>query len=120
MPPIFTEWWFRPVSSACRVGEHKAVVWKRLNFSPPFANRSDVGVLMRRLLDVVSEALIRSASRLRCAAVGVSVAAIGFQRRQAINNSISPPHPSAIANGKLYQRGMRYLPTMKSNGRHMR
>ena len=35
MPPMPTEWWLRPVSSACRVGEHSAVVWNRLNFSPP-------------------------------------------------------------------------------------
>ena len=26
MPPMCTEWWFRPVSSAARVGEHSAVV----------------------------------------------------------------------------------------------
>ncbi len=28
-PALFT-WWFRPVRSAVRVGEHRAVVWKRL------------------------------------------------------------------------------------------
>ena len=39
-----TEWWLRPVSSACRVGEQSAVVWKRLNFSPPAASFSAVGV----------------------------------------------------------------------------
>ena len=31
---MLTEWWLRPVSSACRVGEHSAVVWKRLYLSP--------------------------------------------------------------------------------------
>jgi len=30
MLPIPTEWWLRPVSSACRVGAHNAVVWNRL------------------------------------------------------------------------------------------
>jgi len=45
MPPIPTAWWFRPVSSACRVGEHRAVVWKRLYFRPFDARRSAVGVL---------------------------------------------------------------------------
>src|SRR6478735_3887803 len=30
MLPIPTEWWLRPVSSACRVGAHSAVVWNRL------------------------------------------------------------------------------------------
>ena len=30
MPPIPTEWWFRPLSSAARVGAHNAVVWNRL------------------------------------------------------------------------------------------
>ena len=30
MLPIPTEWWFRPVSRAWRVGAHRAVVWKRL------------------------------------------------------------------------------------------
>ena len=30
MPPMPTEWWLRPVSSAWRVGEQSAVVWKRL------------------------------------------------------------------------------------------
>ena len=39
-----TVWWFRPVSSAWRVGEQSAVVWKRLNFSPRSASRSAVGV----------------------------------------------------------------------------
>src|SRR6188508_2041666 len=34
MLPIPTEWWFRPESSAARVGAHSAVVWKRLYFSP--------------------------------------------------------------------------------------
>ena len=27
MPPMPTAWWFRPVSSAARVGEHIAVTW---------------------------------------------------------------------------------------------
>ena len=45
IPPIPTEWWLRPVNSACRVGEHNAVVWKRLSLTPPAANRSAVGVL---------------------------------------------------------------------------
>ena len=27
--PMPQEWWLRPVSSACRVGEHSAVVWNR-------------------------------------------------------------------------------------------
>ena len=39
-----TEWWLRPVSSAERVGEHSAVVWKRLYFSPSAASRSKFGV----------------------------------------------------------------------------
>ncbi len=43
--PIPTEWWLRPVSIACRVGEHSAVVWKRLSFSPFAASRSATGVL---------------------------------------------------------------------------
>ena len=43
---MFTEWWLRPVSSAWRVGEHSAVVWKRVNFSPLFASRSAFGVGM--------------------------------------------------------------------------
>ncbi len=44
MLPIPTEWWLRPVSSAWRVGAHRAVVWNRLNFRPPAARRSAVGV----------------------------------------------------------------------------
>ena len=44
MPPMPTAWWLRPVSSAWRVGEHSAVVWKRLNFSPCAASRSNAGV----------------------------------------------------------------------------
>jgi hypothetical protein len=28
--PIPTEWWLRPVISACRVGEHSAVTWNWL------------------------------------------------------------------------------------------
>ena len=39
-----TVWWLRPLSSAARVGEHSAVVWKRLYFSPPAASRSAFGV----------------------------------------------------------------------------
>jgi hypothetical protein len=34
----------RPDSSAARVGEHRAVVWKRVNLSPAAARRSAVGV----------------------------------------------------------------------------
>ena len=44
MLPMPTEWWLRPVSSACRVGAQSAVVWNRLYRSPPAANRSAVGV----------------------------------------------------------------------------
>src|SRR5262249_13602067 len=39
-----TLWWLRPVNSAERVGEHRAVVWKRLYFKPGFARRSEFGV----------------------------------------------------------------------------
>ena len=46
MPPMPTVWWLRPLSSAARVGEHNAVVWKRLYFSPPAASRSAFGVSM--------------------------------------------------------------------------
>jgi hypothetical protein len=39
-------WWFLPAFSAVRVGEQRAVVWKRLYFSPPLAKtlwlRSDL------------------------------------------------------------------------------
>ena len=45
MPPMPTAWWFRPVSSAWRVGEHSAVVWKRLYLRPSAASRSAIGVL---------------------------------------------------------------------------
>src|SRR3954452_12005270 len=44
MLPIPTEWWFLPLSMAARVGAHSAVVWKRLYFRPPAANRSAFGV----------------------------------------------------------------------------
>ncbi len=44
IPPIPTVWWLRPVSSACRVGEHSAVVWKRVYLSPSAASRSAVGI----------------------------------------------------------------------------
>jgi len=42
--PIPTVWWLRPLSSAARVGEHSAVVWNRLYFSPSAARRSKFGV----------------------------------------------------------------------------
>ena len=42
--PVLTVWWFRPVLSALRVGEHSAVVWKLLKRRPPCASRSIVGV----------------------------------------------------------------------------
>ena len=45
MLPMPAEWWLRPVSSAWRVGAHRAVVWNRLKRSPPAASRSAVGVL---------------------------------------------------------------------------
>src|ERR1700737_1486339 len=44
MPPMPAEWWLRPVSSAARVGEQRAVVWKRLYFSPAAASFSAFGV----------------------------------------------------------------------------
>ena len=42
--PALLVWWLRPVRSATRVGEHSAVVWKRLYFSPWLASRSSVGI----------------------------------------------------------------------------
>jgi hypothetical protein len=42
--PMPTEWWLRPVSKAWREGEQRAVVWKRLYFSPPAASFSKLGV----------------------------------------------------------------------------
>src|SRR5215510_5621010 len=44
MPPIPTEWWFRPLSSAARVGEQSAVVWKRVYFRPLAASFTNAGV----------------------------------------------------------------------------
>src|SRR4051794_41916633 len=44
MTPIPTVWWLRPVRSAARVGAQRAVVWKRLYFSPCAASLSAVGV----------------------------------------------------------------------------
>src|SRR6059058_2989206 len=44
MTPIPTVWWLRPVRSAALVGAQRAVVWKRLYFSPPADSRSAVGV----------------------------------------------------------------------------
>ena len=46
IPAKPTVWWLRPVSSAARVGEHKAVVWNRLYFNPPHDSLSRVGVLI--------------------------------------------------------------------------
>jgi hypothetical protein len=37
--------WLRPASSAARVGEQIAVVWKRVYFNPAAASRSKFGVL---------------------------------------------------------------------------
>src|SRR5580698_847956 len=45
MLPMETEWWLRPVSSACLVGAHSAVVWKRVYLRPRLANLSAFGVL---------------------------------------------------------------------------
>ena len=42
--PVATLWWLRPVSSAARVGEQSAVVWKLLKRRPALAIRSMVGV----------------------------------------------------------------------------
>src|SRR3954467_14491859 len=42
--PMPTAWWLRPDSSAARVGEQSAVVWKRVYFRPSAASRSAVGV----------------------------------------------------------------------------
>ena len=44
IPPMPTAWWLRAVSSAARVGEHRAVVWNRLNRRPLAASRSAAGV----------------------------------------------------------------------------
>ena len=44
--PVLTVWWFRPVLSALRVGEHSAVVWKLLKRRPVWASWSMVGVRM--------------------------------------------------------------------------
>src|SRR5262245_36168492 len=44
MPPMPTEWWLRPARSAARVGEQRAVVWKRVYFRPLAASFSKAGV----------------------------------------------------------------------------
>src|SRR5215475_13976723 len=44
MLPMPTLWWLRPVRSAARVGEQRAVVWNSLYLKPLFAKRSRVGV----------------------------------------------------------------------------
>src|SRR5581483_4234858 len=44
MTPVPAEWWLRPVSRAARVGEQRAVVWKRVYRKPIFARRSRFGV----------------------------------------------------------------------------
>src|ERR1700722_19770378 len=44
MPPMPAEWWLRPVNRAWRLGEQRAVVWKRLYFRPPAASFSALGV----------------------------------------------------------------------------
>src|SRR5450631_1212311 len=44
MEPVLVVWWFRPVLSALRVGEHSAVVWKLLKRRPSCASWSMVGV----------------------------------------------------------------------------
>src|SRR5215468_2140600 len=44
MLPVAQLWWLRPVMSAARVGEQRAVVWKRLNFRPLAASLSKFGV----------------------------------------------------------------------------
>src|SRR6476469_5917605 len=46
MTPKPTEWWLRPVSSAARVGEHRAVEWNCVYRSPALATRSIAGVGM--------------------------------------------------------------------------
>src|ERR1700734_366398 len=45
MLPMETEWWLRPVSRACLVGAHRAVVWNRVYLRPRSANLSAFGVL---------------------------------------------------------------------------
>src|SRR5262245_47370720 len=44
MLPVAQLWWLRPVMSAARVGEQRAVVWKRLYFRPLAASLSKFGV----------------------------------------------------------------------------
>jgi hypothetical protein len=44
MWPIPTAWWLRPLIIAARVGEHSAVVWNRVYFSPCAATRSATGI----------------------------------------------------------------------------
>jgi len=44
MAPVFTTWWLRPVRSAMRVGEQRAVVWYWLNFRPAAARESITGI----------------------------------------------------------------------------
>src|SRR5215471_3534289 len=44
MQPVAAEWWLRPVSKAARVGEHSAVVWKRVYRRPFLASLSRLGV----------------------------------------------------------------------------
>ena len=79
MPPIPTEWWLRPESSAARVGEHSAVVWKRVYFSPSAARRSNVGVSIGppKALDAAKPTSSRSTMRTFGAPSGGRTGSIG-------------------------------------------
>src|SRR5512138_2881973 len=79
MPPIPVEWWLRPVSRAWRVGEHRAVVWKRLYLRPPAASFSAVGVAQGppKALDEPNPASSRRISSTLGAALGGPNCSIG-------------------------------------------
>ena len=79
--PKPTEWWFRPVISAARVGEQSAVVWKRLYRSPSSPSRSSVGVLIGppKPLGLPKPASSVSTSRTFGAPSGAGIGATWFQ-----------------------------------------
>ncbi len=86
MPPMPTAWWLRPVSSAARVGEQSAVVWKRLNLQPAPASRSNgrrVGTEPPNALDGAEAGVVDAGSPARSGALAAAATARSAGRRVA-------------------------------------
>jgi hypothetical protein len=96
-PRMPTLWWFLPVSSAARVGEHSGVTWKFVKRSPPAASSSMFGVTRSDPKQLKCEKP-RSSMRITTMFGAFSLGCVGVGHHGTDSATVSPIVPSKRSN----------------------